>query len=86
MNLESTQTQLGKVLPENVKISLDIHGHCKGISMVPVDITVTNQKPDMVIIDNLGNVTIVELTVPFESNILVIHAEQRKKNRDTKPC
>ncbi len=30
-------------------------------------------------IDNLGNVTIVELTVPFESNI--IHAEQRKKQR-----
>ncbi len=70
---------LAKDMPDNVKIYLDIPGQYKGISTVPVDIAVTNQKPDMVIIDNVGNVTLVELTVPFESNI--IQAEERKKQR-----
>ncbi len=70
---------LAKDMPENTQIFLDIPGHFKGISTVPVDITVTNQKPDMVIIDNSGKVTIMELTIPFESNI--IQAEQRKRQR-----
>ena len=70
---------LAKDMPENTKIYLDIPGQYNGISTVPVDITVTNQKPDMVIIDNSGNITIMELTVPFETNI--IQAEERKKQR-----
>ncbi len=57
-------------MPDNVKIYLDIPCQYKGISTVPVDIAVTNQKPDMVIIDIVGNVALVELTVPFESNII----------------
>ena len=70
---------LVKDMPENTKIYLDLPGHHKGISTVPVDIVVTNQKPDMVIIDNLGNVTLMELTVPFETNI--IQAAERKSQR-----
>ncbi len=66
-------------MPENTQIYLDPTGQDKSISMVPVDIVVTNQKPDMVIINNLGNVTLVELTVPFETNI--IQAAERKSQR-----
>ncbi len=70
---------ISKGLPDNVKIYLDIPGEFNGISTVPVDIAITNQKPDMVIVDNAGKVTIMELTVPFESNI--VHAEERKRQR-----
>ena len=70
---------LSKDLPDNVRIYLDIPGEFQGISTVPVEIAVTNQKPDMVIIDSGGKITIMELTVPFESNI--IQAEERKRQR-----
>ena len=68
---------LSKDMPENVKIYLDIPGEFSGISTVPTDIAITNQKPDMVIVDSNGNVTLMELTVPFESNI--VQASERKK-------
>ncbi len=70
---------LSKDMPENVKIYLDIPGEFSGISTVPTDIAITNQKPDMVIVDSNGNVTLMELTVPFESNI--VQASERKKQR-----
>ncbi len=63
-------------MPENVRIYLDISGEFQGISTVPVEMAITNQKPDMVIIDSSGKITIMELTVPFESNI--IQAEEQK--------
>ncbi len=66
-------------MPENTQMYLDLPGQHTGISTVPVDIVVTNQKPDMVIIDNLGNVTLMELTVPFETN--TIQAAERKSQR-----
>ena len=47
------------------------------VNTVPIDICITNLRPDLVIIDRVEKVvTIVELTVPFEENIL--SAQERK--------
>ncbi len=58
----------------------DLAGMMTGCSTVPVDITVTAQKPDLVIVNRHDKtVTILELSVPFELNIESTH--QRKINR-----
>lgn len=47
---------------------------------VPVQCTVTNQRPDLVLFDNIQkHVTIVELTVPFDTNVSDAH--QRKTDK-----
>ena len=47
------------------------------ISTVPIDICITNLRPDLVIVDRLNkSVSILELTVPYEENIL--KAQERK--------
>ena len=63
---------------EKAQIYADIEGHKVNSGTIPNNIIQTTQRPDLVIITK-GKIVIVELTVPFESNI---HgAERRKKDR-----
>ncbi len=45
-----------------------------GISTIPIDITITTQRPDFVIVNRINftitMITIVELSVPFEANYI----------------
>ncbi len=51
-----------------------------GISTIPIDITITTQRPDLVIVNRINStITILELYVPFETNISDTH--NRKLNR-----
>ncbi len=51
-----------------------------GISTIPIDITITTQQPDRVIVNRINStITILELSVPFETNISDTH--NRKLNR-----
>ena len=51
-----------------------------GISTVPTDIVITNQRPDIVIVNRDSNhITLIELTIPFYTNIE--KAQERKKDR-----
>ena len=51
------------------EVSVDLPGHHKGNTTVPVNVTVTTLKPDMVLYSAQNNeVILFELTVPFETN------------------
>ncbi len=51
-----------------------------GISTIPIDITITTHRPDLVIVNRINStITIVELSLPFETNISDTH--NRKLNR-----
>ncbi len=48
-----------------------------GISIISIDITITTQQPDLVIVNKINSTTtILELFVPFETNIS--HTHKRK--------
>ena len=66
---------------EKFKVFADLPGHtADGGGTVPADICVTVHKPDLVIIDEKnGSLYIVELTVPFETNIEIRHREKSDK-------
>ena len=52
------------------KVYSDIPGHMAGNGSIPPEICITNEKPDIVIIDEKRKtLDIFELTVPFEKNI-----------------
>ncbi len=58
---------------ESIKIYSDIEGrHAIGGGTIPPNILVTNEKPDIVIV-NQNNIQLIELSVPFESNIAIRH-------------
>ena len=68
--------------PDQLDIYADIEGHRINGLTIPSNIVVTNQKPDIVIIDRSQPITTVwlfELTVSFEQNIEQAHT--RKKVR-----
>ena len=68
--------------PDQLDIYADIEGHRINGLTIPSNIVVTNQKPDIVIIDRSQPITTVwlfELTVSFEQNIE--QAYTRKKVR-----
>ncbi len=45
-----------------------------GISTILIDITITTQRPDLVIVNEINStITILELSVPFETNISNTH-------------
>ncbi len=51
-----------------------------GISTIPIDITITTKSPDLVIVNRINStITILELSVPFETNISDTH--NRKLSR-----
>ena len=48
----------------------DLPGKHVGISTVPTSVPITSLRPDLVIVnESEKNITILELTVPFDSNI-----------------
>ena len=78
--LDTLATNLKAVLPETEKLFCDLPGKLIGISTIPTDICITNLKPDLVIVNYEKKlVTLIELTVPFDSNILA--ANKRKTKR-----
>ncbi len=65
---------------DNIIYSDLSNANMPGISTIPIDITITTQRPDIVIVNRINStVTILELSVPFESNISDTH--NRKLNR-----
>ncbi len=49
-------------------------GNMTGISTIPIYITITTQRPDLVIVNRINStITILELFVPFETNISDTH-------------
>jgi hypothetical protein len=53
---------------------VDLDKNVKGISTIPTDIVITNQRPDLVCIDRCNKcIYILELTVPFETNFENAH-------------
>ena len=65
---------------EGIELLCDLPGLFTGISTVPSDIIITNQRPDLVILNRKdSSITLVELTIPFETNIQ--QAQERKVAR-----
>ena len=66
--------------PDNLEIYGDVEGHkCNG-GTIPVNIVVTGQRPDIVIIDNTTKtVWLWELSVSFETNIEQAHTRKKVK-------
>ncbi len=61
-------------------IFADIPGHSTGGGTIPPDILVTKLKPDMVVIHDDGvSIDLIELTVPFETNIDKAHEIKQSK-------
>ena len=61
---------LKSITPDSTKIYCDLPGHMQGISTVPTNVTITSLKPDLVLVDEeRKSIAIIELTVPFDSNI-----------------
>ena len=68
--------------PAHLDIYADIAGHQIGGVTIPPQVIVTNQRPDLVVIDSSTTPTTVylfELTVSFERNILLAHQRKRAK-------
>ena len=64
------------------EVYVDLPGLVKGSSTIPTDIVVTNQRPDMVLIDRINKICLLsELSVCFETNINA--AQERKRLRYT---
>ena len=54
------------------------NGNNEGISTIPISVAITNQGPDLVLVNKVKKqISILELTTPFESDI----ETARKKNR-----
>ena len=71
---------LSEQMPPDSELHVDLPGEMTGISTIPTDIMVTNQKPDLVIVNRRTKVCLIlELSVPFEMNITNTH--QRKVDR-----
>ena len=59
---------------KNLQVSADIPGLHQGNTTVPVDVTITTLKPDMVLFNKeKKEVSLFELSVPFETNIETTH-------------
>lgn len=75
---------------QDCKIYSDIEGkHATGGGTIPPDILVTNEKPDIVI-TKPGKIELIELSIPFETNIQIRHNFKCDKyallERDLKNC
>ena len=68
-------------LPDTLKLFCDLPGQFSGISTIPTDIVVTSLKPDISIVNYSDkSCTIIELTVPFDSNIVKANERKSKKS------
>ncbi len=64
-------------ISDNWSISSDLPNSMHGCSTIPIDIVVTQQKPDLVIYDKQSKeIFIFELSVPFERNIQDTHKKK----------
>ena len=71
------------VLSSDYELYADLPHLMKGNTTIPHDVYVTNLKPDIVIINkSTHEVIIVELTVPFESNLQDAHDRKLNKYSD----
>ena len=58
------------LLNENEEMFCDLPGNHVGISTLPTSVLITSLRPDLVIVnESEKDITILELTVPFGSNI-----------------
>ena len=68
------------VINENDELFCDLPNKYTGISTVPTDLVITSLKPDIVRVNKIEkSVTLLELTVPFDSNI--DNAKNRKSQK-----
>ena len=63
---------------DNLYIHVDLPDRLEGISTIPVDIYITNLRPD-IFIASKDKVVLIELSVPFEINVQETH--KRKLER-----
>ena len=65
---------------DKFKVYADLPGHTINGGTIPADLCITAEKPDIVIMDQKTNTLyVIELTVPFESNIEARHTEKSNK-------
>ncbi len=65
---------------DNIIYSDLSNANWSGILTIPIYITITTQRPDLAIVNRINStITIIELSVPFETNISDTH--NRKLNR-----
>ncbi len=68
--LSHLYTVISSNLPENLCVYADLPNKHLGASTVPIDISITKQKPDLVIVySDKKSFIIFELSIPFEPNI-----------------
>ncbi len=61
-------------ITDNITYSDLSNANMPGISTILIDITITTQRPDLVIVNRINStITILELLVPFETNISDTH-------------
>ena len=73
---------LNSSLKDSVTLSCDLDNKIKGFTTVPINYAVTNLIPDLCLYyedENGKNITILELTVPFELNIENSHSRKTNK-------
>jgi len=67
------QDAISQNIISGIKIYADISGYTIGGGTIPPNILTTSQRPDLVIINNnTKRILIVELTIPFETNMSLI--------------
>ena len=81
MSIYRTLIETGK---GHFDVYLDIDGHSVAGGTIPPHILVTAQRPDLVVIwEEPKKILLIELTVPFESNIPDTH---KTKIERYEPC
>ena len=56
------------------------NGNKEGISTIPISVAITNQRPDLVLVNKVKKqISILELTIPFESGIEKAHERKTEK-------
>ena len=75
--LKVLQSTIMNTETEDLSVYCDIGGHTIAGGTIPPHILVTNQRPDLVMVWNdPKQIMLVELTVPFESNIKDAHSRK----------
>jgi len=78
--LKSITDMILPALPDGYSLFSDLPGLMKGASTIPINVIVTKQKPDLVILnENQLSIIILELTVPYELNQLESHERKMTK-------
>ena len=67
-------------LPDNQEIYCDLPGKFAGVSTIPINILVTSLRPDIVVVNSSEkSISILELTVPYDTNITNANARKMDK-------